>query len=199
MKLEFFFDVVSPYSYLAAFQVEALVKPYTTDLIWRPFFLGGVMKASGNQPPGMIPAKGRYMLKDLARQARLMDLPFAFPTVFPANTLLAQRALTSLPQASIPDAARALFSAYWGQGQDISQPSVVADILGETSVAQGQTDGAKAALQATTEEAVKRGAFGAPTFFLSQEILGEETSGDDMFFGNDRLPLIELYLRRAAS
>lgn len=175
--LEFFFDVVSPYSYLASARVDAVASAAEVDVRWRPFFLGGAMKATGNQPPATLPARGRYMLQDLQRWAAREGTPFRFPSRFPVNTILAQRALVGLEGDTLRSTAAALFHAYWAEDAAIDAPAVVAGIVGEDAAAAAATPVAKAALRAATDEAVARGAFGAPSFFV----------GDELFFGNDRL------------
>ncbi len=185
--LEFFFDIGSPYSYLAAGQVEAVAADCGAALRWRPFLLGGVFKLTGNQPPALLPERGRYMLADLQRWAAFYGVPFHFPDTFPANTLRTMRALTALRPDALPAGAHALFHAYWVDGRDPGDPEVLADVLGLEAAARADDPAVKQALIDTTEEAVRRGAFGAPSFFV----------GDQLFFGNDRLPFVEQALRRA--
>lgn len=175
--LEFFFDIVSPYSYLASTRVHALAASAGVDVRWRPFFLGGVMKATGNQPPASLPARAPYMLRDLQRWAARGGVPFRFPSRFPVSTLSAQRALVGLEGAALEGAARGLFQAYWAEDRAIDDPAVIADVIGVDAAAEATTAEAKAALRTATDEAVARGAFGAPSFFV----------GDELFFGNDRL------------
>jgi 2-hydroxychromene-2-carboxylate isomerase len=182
-KVEFFFDVVSPYSYIAAIQVarsEAL-----KGAEWKPFFLGGVFKATGNVPPLSVPAKGRYMAKDLKRLFAYYDTRFSFPTVFPANSLTAMRALCAAEPAQVQALALTLFDAYWGQGKNIGDAEVLAELLPAALLAQAGDDAVKEKLKANTDDAVARGAFGAPSFFV----------GDDLYFGEDRVFLVEHALK----
>lgn len=173
--LEFFYDLGSPYSYLAAHRLAALGDAVT--VAWRPFLLGAVFKATHNQMPAATPAKGRYMLTDLYRQSARTGTPFAFPASFPLNTLLPQRILASLGPEEVARVTTTLYDAYWVRGEDISQPECIAALLGEEALGRAQSPEARAALRAHTDEAVARGAFGAPTFFV----------GEEMFFGHDRL------------
>lgn len=182
-KVEFFFDVVSPYSYIAAIQVarsEAL-----KEAEWRPFFLGGVFKATGNQPPISVPAKGRYMAEDLRRLFAYYDTRYTFPASFPANSLTAMRALCAVEPAQVPALALKLFDAYWGQGKNIGDANVLAELLPADVLAKTADEAVKEKLKASTDDAVARGAFGAPTFFV----------GDDMYFGEDRVFLVEHALK----
>ncbi|MCC2638962.1 MAG: 2-hydroxychromene-2-carboxylate isomerase family protein glutathione-dependent [Moraxellaceae bacterium] len=184
-KVEFFFDVVSPYSYFAALQIGRLENLAPVE--WRPFLIGGVFKLSGNTMPAANPAKGQYMFKDLQRLADYLGTPHKFPGTFPANSLTAMRALTAADPAQVPTLALKLFKAYWAEDRNISDPAVLVDLLGEELVAKASDEAVKEKLKAVTEEAATRGAFGAPTFFV----------GDDMYFGEDRIFLIEHALKKA--
>lgn len=184
-SVEFFYDIGSPYSYMAATQIEAIAADCGAQVVWRPILLGGVFKAVGNAPPATLPARGMYMFKDLQRWSAYYGVPWTLPATFPTNSLLAMRALTALPKEALPAASLALFSAYWVDGRDVASPEVVADVLGVEAVARAQEQSVKDALKAATDEAVARGAFGVPTFFV----------GGEMFFGNDRLPFVERALR----
>jgi 2-hydroxychromene-2-carboxylate isomerase len=183
--VEFFYDIGSPYSYMAATQIEAIAADCGATLVWRPFLLGGVYKATGNTPPVLLAARAPYLYKDLLRWSAYYGVPWKLPAVFPTNTLVAMRALTSLPAEALPAASLDLFRAYWVDGRDPADVSVVASVLGPGPVARAQDQAVKDALRATTDEAVARGAFGAPTFFVDGE----------MYFGNDRLPFVEQALR----
>lgn len=185
--LEFFWDAVSPYTYLAATQMAHLREETGARIIWRPFFLGGVFKASGNQPPLQLPAKARYLPRDLQAWADFYQVPFTFPANFPTNTLLAMRMACLIDDPQQQEAfALALFETYWGRGEDIASEVKLGSLAdqvgldGAVLLAGAQTEEAKERLKRNTQEAVERGAFGAPTFFIGQE----------MFWGNDRLPLI---------
>lgn len=179
--IEFFFDFASPYTYLAATQIEAVAQRAGAELIWRPFLLGGVFKSVGNAPPAVLAPRGAYMLQDLGRWARFYGVPLRFPSTFPVNSLLAMRALQGMSRAERPAAAHRVFHAHWVEDRDISDPAVLTPLLGEAALARANDPEVKDRLRRTTEEAVTRGAFGAPTFFV----------GETMFFGNDRLQFVE--------
>lgn len=194
--IEFFFDVGSPYSYLAATQIDRVGEGAGAEVRWRPFLLGGVFKDSGNDMPARVAAKARWMLRDLSLWADAYDVPFRFPSRFPLNTLHAQRALAAATHRW-PDALRpfalALFRAYWCEDRDISQPDEIgtaaraAGLDAEVVLASTREQEVKDLLRRWTGEAVERGAFGAPTFFV----------GDEMYWGNDRLELMARNLRAA--
>ena len=187
-QLEYFFDYVSPFSYLANSQVPGLVERTGVELVHRPFFLGGVMKAAGNSPPATVPAKGKYMSADLARWAKRYGLEMRFNPNFPINTVkLMRAALVSLEDGSFPAFHEAVFHAMWCEPVNLGDDDVVRGVLEKAGLdAAGLLDRAtspqvKDRLRSNTDEAVERGAFGSPTFFL----------GEEMFFGNDRLDFVE--------
>ncbi len=193
--LEFFFDYASPYSYLAAQQVEAVAERTGAELRWRPFLLGAVFKSTGNVPPISSASKASYMLEDLSRWARHLGLPaFRLPESFPINSLKANRlGLVAAEHGRIAPFSHAAFRAAFAEGKDLSDPKVLealarqVDLNPEQALAQIENQEIKDALRRNTEEAVERGAFGAPMFFV----------GKDMYFGNDRLQFVEQALRAA--
>ena len=193
--VEFFFDLGSPASYLAHTQLPALCRDCGAALVYRPMLLGGVFQATGNASPAMIPAKGRYMIRDLARYAERYGVPMRFNPHFPINTLSLMRLLVAVQlhqPERLDDALQALFQATWVDGVNMGDPVRVAEVLaaaGLDAAALQQQIGepaVKEALKATTEEAVRRGVFGAPTCFV----------GDDMYFGQDRLEFVREALSR---
>jgi 2-hydroxychromene-2-carboxylate isomerase len=196
-EIELFFDIGSSYSYLAATQMEGLAARTGVPVRWRPFLLGAVFKATGNDMPARLPAKARWMLQDMALWAQHYGIPFRMPSRFPLITLRTQRALTAadrlVGQRAIPGFALALFRAYWTEDQDITTDPVIiaaarsAGLDADAIIAAIDTPETKDQLRATTDEAVRRGAFGAPAMFV----------GDTLFWGNDRVPLLEQYLARS--
>jgi 2-hydroxychromene-2-carboxylate isomerase len=193
--LEFFFDYTSTYSYLASEQVEALAERTGAELRWRPFLLGAVFKATGNVPPLSNASKAGYLLKDVLDWCRYLGLPdLRMPEAFPANSLKANRlGLVAAEQGRIAAFSHAAFRAIFVEGKDLNDPRVLAELARavglepEAALARTENQEIKDALRRNTEEAVARGAFGAPTFFV----------GEDMYFGNDRLVLVERALRAA--
>jgi 2-hydroxychromene-2-carboxylate isomerase len=188
--LEFFYDFVSPYSYLASTRVEAFAGRAGATIRWRPFVLGGVFKAAGNRAQFEIPAKAKHMLTDLDRWAKRLGVPLHFPETFPFNPILSLRtALAAEAAGKLVPATHAIYRARWADQRDIADPAVLAAVLTEAGL-----DGAalvaaapnyKEALIKQTQEAIDRGAFGGPLFFV----------GEEMFVGNDRLDFVEEALR----
>ena len=115
--IEFFYDIVSPYSYLASERIEALTERNGVEIHWRPFLLGGLHKITGNTPPGLQDFKKPYLGKDLRRLSKYYEIPYQFPKQFPTRTILAQRALTAVAEEQRPEATHALYRAYWVGGE----------------------------------------------------------------------------------
>lgn len=187
-KLEFFYDYVSPYSYLANSQLDALEN---AEIMYRPMFLGGVMQATGNRPPGALEARRPYLVRDVHRWAERYGVPFRFNSVFPQNTLLALRVALAAGEEGVFDKIHGrLFEAMFVDDRDLGDATVIRELLGDAGLDADRLleragDAAiKDKLRANTEEAVSRGAFGAPTFFV----------GEEMFFGNDRLDFVRAAL-----
>jgi 2-hydroxychromene-2-carboxylate isomerase len=187
--VDFFFDVGSPASYLAWTQLPGMCESHGAELVYRPMLLGGVYQATGNASPATIPVKGRYVQMDYERHARRYGVPFKENVHVPIITLFLMRAVTGV-QLRRPEQLQQLlgcvFKALWIDALNLNEPQLTADILkaGGFDPAEierlTQDPETKAALKATTEEAVKRGVFGAPTIFV----------GDQMFFGQDRMDFV---------
>lgn len=190
--IEFFWEPGSPYTYLAATQIERIARETNSTVQWKPFLLGKVFEARGTKLPASIPAKAAYMFKDLSRWAQVYQVPVTMPKVFPVHSLLASRAAIAASQLGHESAAAlAILGAYWGEGHDISQAEVLmaafakAGLDGSAILARAQEQSVKDQLKENTEAAIQRGVFGAPTMFV----------GDAMFWGNDRLDLLKLTLQ----
>lgn len=197
--IEFFFDCSSPWTYLAFHNIQPLAAELGEEIRWRPFMVGGVFNTVNpsvyEQRAAPVPAKARYMLKDLQDWAREAGLSIKMPpSVFPVNSVKVMRACLVLePQGKLVPFATAAFEAYWRDDRDISQDEVMADIARTAGVDPDPLFAAiadpevKARLKANTDELIARGGFGSPTIFVG---------GHDMFFGNDRLPLVRAAVER---
>lgn len=186
MKIEFWYEFASTYSYPAAMRVEAAAREAGVTLRWRPFLLGPIFGAQGwnDSPFNIYPAKGKYMWRDMARICEAAGLALKAPVRFPQNGLKAARlALLGQDAAWGPEFTRRVYLANFSEQKDISDEGVLADILSSLSldaaalIAQSNAPDNKEWLKAQTEEAVARGIFGAPSFL----------AGDELFWGNDRL------------
>jgi len=185
--LEFWYEFASTYSYLTAMRIEQAAEEAGVELVWRPFLLGPIFKAQGwdTSPFNLFPAKGRYMWRDMEREAVRFGLPLYKPNPFPQKTVLAARiALLGLDRGWTSVFTKAVYMAEFGEGRDISDPQVLAGILSglgldpQEILAEAQSDATKTRLRRLTDEALSRGVFGAPTFFAED---------GEMFWGNDRL------------
>jgi len=193
-QVEFFFDVGSPASYLAWTQLPALCSDADADLRLRPMLLGGVFQATGNASPAAIPAKGKYIFVDFARHAGRYGVPLHRNPHFPINTLTLMRAITGA-QTRAPERLQeltdAVFKAIWVEKLNMNDPAVASTALDSAGFSSELITGwvsdadIKARLKKTTEEAVQRGVFGAPTMFVNSE----------MFFGQDRLEWVREALK----
>jgi len=197
--IEFFFDCSSPWTYLAFTNIQPLAKELGAEITWRPILVGGIFntvnKTMYETRANPVPAKQAYTAKDMADWARLANIKIKMPpTVFPVNAVKSMRGcIWADTQGKLLPFATAVFESYWGDDQDVSKDEVLTKIcervgfdpakffagIGEQSV--------KDQLKANTDEAIARGAFGSPTIYLDKT---------DMYFGNDRLPLIRAALTR---
>jgi 2-hydroxychromene-2-carboxylate isomerase len=187
-ELEFFFDYGSPFSYLADSQLKGLAERTGARVIYRPMLLGGVFKETGNSSPITIEAKRKYMNADLERWARHYAVPPLHNQHFPINTIRLMRGAVAAERLDVFAAYhRAVYDAFWREGLNLGDAVVVRGVLeragldAERIAAVSEEHAVKDALRVTTEAAVARGAFGAPTFFV----------GEQMFWGNDRLMFVE--------
>ena len=197
-KLEFFFDCSSPWTYLAFTRIHGVVKRTSAEIVWRPILVGGVFNAVNKdiyeRRANPDPRKSAYYEKDLQDWARLAGVAIGKPPVFPVRAVAAMRCVIAADElgALIPF-ARATFEAYWGRLEDISQPDILKKIAESVGLdaarllARSEEPDIKDRLRANTEEVIARGGFGSPTMFVN---------GSDMYFGNDRLPLVEAALMR---
>jgi len=198
--LECFFDCSSPWTYLAFERIQPIAASHGVTIDWRPILVGGVFNAinpsvyQSREHP--VPAKDQHMAKDLQDWARHVGVKIVWrPTVFPVNSVKAMRAcIFAAEQEKLVPLARAVFQAYWGEDQDISLDAVLRPLfaragLDPDAVLRAIGDNAiKARLKANTDDLIARGGYGSPTFFIDKT---------DMYFGNDRMPLIEAALDRA--
>jgi len=197
-ELEVFFDCSSPWTYIGFHNVLALAERLGIEIDWKPILVGGVFNTvnpsvyEGRAKP--VKVKARYHLKDMQDWARLAGLEIKFPpSVFPVNSVKVMRACIVLkPEGKLVDFARAAFELYWSEDRDISEDVVFGEICTRAGVqadaltARIQVPEIKDQLRANTDELIARGGFGSPTMFV----------GNDMYFGNDRIVLVEETLKR---
>lgn len=184
--IEFYYDFVSSASYVAYKRLPEMVRKAGGTIQWKPMVLGGVFKAVGNAGPTNIAAKGKWMFDDLERICARHGIEFSVNPKFPLNTIMALRgaiAAEKLGGDVLEKYMDLMFAGAWADDSDISDPQVVMELLENAGLpAQEianmvQDQAIKDELRANTEEAIARGAFGAPTFFVNGE----------MHWGQDRL------------
>ena len=187
-QVEFYFDVSSPAAYLAWARLPAIIERHDAELVYRPILLGGVFKAIGNSSAIVLDAKRNYLLMDMIRYARHLGIPYQMNPYFPMMTLALMRGAIAAKMEGASDAfLNIVFPAIWQHGLNMNNPEVVTTVLNEGGFETEQylrsikNDSIKQALIAATAEAVDRGVFGAPTFFVDNE----------MFFGQDRLDFVD--------
>jgi 2-hydroxychromene-2-carboxylate isomerase len=201
MKIEFFFDCSSPWTYLAFENIQPLAAEFDAEIIWRPILVGGIFNAVNpgvefnKRKDSTPPRKMAYFMKDLADWAGVTGIDLKFPpTGHPVNSVKVMRAcLVLAPEGKLIPWARATFQAYFGADRDISTDAVIADLCATVDVdpawlfGQIALPAVKDALRANVDEAIARDAFGSPTMYLD---------GDDMYFGVDRLQLLRKAVER---
>lgn len=187
-QIEFYFDYLSPYSYLADTQLPTIAKRHGATIVYKPVLLLGLFKAAGNSSPIAVPAKRAYILADLPRWAGKYGVPMKMNPYFPINTIKLMRgAIAAQAQGRFDEYHPIAFRGVWVEELDLGKISVLAEVLKKVGIDPDAIEGdeIKSRLQANTDEAVARGAFGVPAFFV----------GNEMFWGNDRLDFVEDALR----
>ena len=186
--VDFYYDFGSPTVYLAATQLPILTGRVGAKIDWRPMLLGGVFKSTGNQSPAVIAAKAAYMNDDLQRFSKRYGVPFNWNPHFPINTLALMRGAVAYQDDDVASSTYrdAIFTAIWVEARNLNEPDEVGQVLSDAGLDPGELmdrigqQTVKDQLIANTEQAVNRGVFGAPTFFVGQQ----------MFFGQDRLDFV---------
>ena len=190
--LDLYWDFSSPFAYLGSTQAEALAARTGATLRWRPMLLGGVFRSVGQADSPITtfsPVKQRHIMDDMKRWADYWEVPFVFPSRFPVSTIKALRAYLSLPTGAQAGFRERTFRAYWADDRDIADDAVLRELIGDGAdevLARTTTPAIKDALRVATDEALAAGVFGAPTWVVD---------GRELFWGQDRLPLIERALR----
>ena len=199
-RIEFFYDLTSPWTYLAYTGIQPIAESHGAEIEWRPILVGGVFNAVNQEVYSRREAAFEnkrqlgYMMKDLGDWARLRGIEINWPKFHPANAVKCMRGcFIAQEQGVLLPYTKAVFEAYWGRCEDVSDDSVMAAIaegvgLDAASFLEAiQQQEIKDRLRSNTDELIERGGFGSPSIFID---------GEDMYFGNDRLPLVEAALVR---
>ncbi len=191
--IDFYFDFSSPYGYFASQRIDGLAAKHNRDVVWHPYLMGAVFKITGRQPLVQHPLVDEYSARDITRTARLHDIPLKFPEKFPIASVAPCRAFYWLNDQSSGKAkqlATSIYEAYFADGQDISKPDTVTDVvvgLGigrETIEAALQDQSVKDKVREETDKAIERKVFGSPYVIIDEE----------PFWGFDRFGQIERWL-----
>ena len=192
-KLEYFLDCSSPWTYLSFMGVLDLMERKDFKIIWKPILVGGIFNSINpsvyESRKNPIKEKLDYSQKDLADWAQYRDITINWPKIFPVNSVRAMRgAFYFIDNGNIESYLEFIFKSYWSDGKDISSDDFLSAVAGRFNVSpdiffefinQSKT---KTRLINNTQELMDRGGFGSPTFFIND---------NDMFFGNDRIQLLE--------
>ena len=202
-KMEFFFDLSSPWTRLAFHNIQPIIAENDAEIVWRPFLVGGVFNAvnqtvyAARENPDNI--KFVHSFRVLKDWAKLAGVPMNFPSEHhPVRSIHAMRACSALEddQAALHSFATSAFDAYYGDQRNLDDPEVLAAIAdeigmdGASLVAKTQDQAIKDRLRANTEEAIKRGSYGSPSIFVPF------ADGERMYFGNDQLPLVNWAIKQ---
>ena len=190
--IEFYFDCSSPWTYLAFTEIESLSQRHKLEIDWKPILVGGIFNTVNQdvyefrKKPNRL--KLNYSNEDLSLWSKVRGISISFPEVFPVNSVKAMRGcLFANKESKLVDYANNVFRAYWSEGKDISQEDLLLDIAKNLNLDSQEfkkfitSQEAKDLLIKNTDELIGRGGFGSPTFFYKEK----------MFFGNDRLHLLE--------
>jgi len=191
--VEYYFDVGSPFSYLGFYQIQKIAAETQAEIIWKPMLLGGVFKATGNSSPMLVPAKSKYSKHNIQRWAKYWGISVQSNPHFPINTLPLMRIITAV-QLYMPERlleiTSSIFNAMFGQPRNLNDQAQLIQLCNEIGLdvekvqAWLSDEKVKGQLKDVTEEAVNRGVFGAPTWFVQ----------DEMFWGVDHLHFVEAAL-----
>ncbi len=194
-RLECFYDCTSPWTYLAFTGIQPIAERYGVDIEWRPILVGGVFNAVNQDLYAAREAafgnerRMNYMMKDLKDWADLRGIEINWPSFHPVNAVKCMRGcLVAEERGKLVAYSKALFESYWGRCEDVASEAVLSGIVSglgmeaDAFLQRIQEADIKDKLRANTDEVIARGAYGSPTLYIN---------GDDMYFGNDRLPLIE--------
>lgn len=202
-RLEFFYDLTSPWTYLAFTGIQPIAERYGVRIEWRPILVGGVFNEVNQELYAQREAafgnrrRMTYLMKDLRDWADLRGIEINWPDFHPVNAVKCMRGcFVAEEQGKLLEYSKAVFKAYWGRCEDVGEADVLAAIVDGLAMdsaaflARLADQDVKDQLRANTDEVIARGAFGSPTMYIN---------GDDMYFGNDRLPVLESKLESLAA
>lgn len=192
MKVEFYYDFTSPYTYIASTRIEKICEDNGAELEWKPFFMGGLFVDMGVKAPIDIANKFAYVKQDTQDLAKHYGVDFKFPAVFPLRSVKPMRgAFVAAEKGKLTEYTHEMFRLFWTKGWDLGEDDVLKEAVAsigidpEWFIARIGEQEIKDRLREETSKAAARGVFGAPTIF----VVGK------MFWGNDRLDYVDEYLK----
>lgn len=201
IKFEFFFDCSSPWTYLAFSRIHSVIEKYNLDPIWKPILVGGVFnevnKDIYSQRENPNPRKFKYSRKDMQDWAELSNIKINWPSIFPVNAVKMMRiAIIAEEENKLIEFVNCCFKSYWENDLDVADDNILKKILIDCDLEpikifkSIKEDRIKKKLRNNTENLIERGGFGSPTIFINDT---------DMYFGNDRIELIDYKLNKLAT
>jgi len=185
VMIDFYFDFISPYSYLAATRLEAFSSRYGVDFEWLPVNLPKLIGWSGNTPPAKIRNKALYSIRDLKRWAKYLDVPFVMRRPGSFDSRPAMRTALALQGEQRARFSMAVFDSIWSGAVDPKQDDWLEQVIALHELPSAWLSGQQDRLNALTRQALNAGAFGAPTFFLHCK-----QGRPEMFFGVDHMDFL---------
>jgi len=195
-KIEYYFDCSSPWTYLSFRGLLELKEEYGLSIEWKPILVGGIFNSINpsvyESRKNPVKEKSDYSQKDLLDWAIVRNITISWPKIFPVNSVKAMRgAFFAIDKENVEEYAEVIFKAYWTDGKDISSDDILLQIIKVFNWDEKEfllyinDPSIKEKLVNNTQELMDRGGFGSPTFFVDK---------NNMFFGNDRIPLIKEFL-----
>tara|TARA_Y100001970_G_scaffold276781_1_gene380014 strand:+ start:18072 stop:18659 length:588 start_codon:yes stop_codon:yes gene_type:complete len=183
-QIEFYFDFSSPYAYLGFKEIKNLEKKHQLKIKYMPIFLGGLHKSAGVTPAAFISLKAKYMIRDTKLVSEKKNIRFTFNTYFPIKTVDFMRGVIIAEEDNFEKVfVEKIFNAIWKDGLNMNDETVINKVLKnmelnpKTFFLRAKDNKIKEKLKKLTNDALKKGIFGAPTFFINKK----------MFWGQDRL------------
>ena len=182
-SIDFYFDFISPYSFLAHKRIRKIENEEKIKFIYKPILLGGLHNLIGITAPAFINPKAKFMVRDCKMVANKFDIKFKFNSKFPINSLNLLRGLLSINSDKKKTYINNFFDAYWQDGLNLNEEKIIITILRKCKIKQADfrkeinNQKIKNKLKKLTQDAFKKDIFGAPTFVVNKKI----------FWGQDRL------------
>jgi 2-hydroxychromene-2-carboxylate isomerase len=191
-SFDFYFDFVSPYSFLAHKEIRKIEKKHSVKIVYKPILLGALHNLHGIKAPAFIPAKARFMIRDCKLVAEKNNIKFKFNSYFPIRSLNLMRGVFVAAEDNFKSYyIDSMFNSIWQDGLNMNDENIIQrvlknlDVNPKTFLLRSASSSIKDSLKKITAEACEKGIFGAPSF----------VSNNKIFWGQDR---IEFVLKEAS-